>query len=481
MSISRISPWLRLASGRLAGLLAVTIPLGIPVNAQSPFPGQPPNYGPPVGQGVNSVANAEGGVSKPAENPLVAEVRIVGNRTVNRDRIISNLRTRIDRTFDPATVQADKRRLITTGLFREVRVYRQTVPQGVVVTFEVLERPTIQFVRFHGDRRIREKTLLRETGLEVGEALNLYAIEESRRKLQDFYRSKGFPKATVTITEGDQPEHRGVAYSISEGPLQRIKKVEFVGNAIASDQRLKALIQSKPGYFGYFFRGKVDLEKIDQDTELLTKYYRGLGFFSARVGRQLDYDGADQNWLTLRFVVDEGPRYVINGVSVVGNDRFEAPSLVTQLNLKTGDYFNLDKMNRDVSTLRDLYGGQGHIFANVEASPRFLSDAVGRLDLVYNVEEGEQFRVGRINVHIAGENPHTRESVVRNRLSLRTGDVIDIREVRASERRLISSQLFESDAANGKRPRIEFRTPRLSAAEKLNRGSSIRGQSPERR
>ena len=80
------------------------------------------------------------------------------------------------------------------------------------------------------------------------------------------------------------------------------------------------------------------------------------------------------------------------------------------------------------------------------------------------VEEGQQFRVGEINVNIAGENPHTRRTVVLNRLSFRPGDVIDIREIRNSERRLQASQLFETNPAMGDPPKISLGTPSLDAA-----------------
>ena len=141
-------------------------------------------------------------------------------------------------------------------------------------------------------------------------------------------------------------------------------------------------------------------------------------------------------------------------------------------------------MNRDVNTLRDVYGGQGYIFADVKAEPRFSFDDPGELDLVYNVTQGEQFRVGRINVHISGEFPHTRESVILDRLSIRPGDIVDIREVRSSERRLKASQLFETDPQSGKEPRVVIRPPELNdtrgIAQQQGPGT-VRGQSPDRR
>ena len=155
-------------------------------------------------------------------------------------------------------------------------------------------------------------------------------------------------------------------------------------------------------------------------------------------------------------------------------------SCSTQLKLQQGDYFNLDKMQLDENALRDAYGSQGHIFADIKASPRFLEEP-GQLDLVYQIEEGDMFRVGKINIHVAGDSPHTRKDVVLNRLSLRPGDIVDIREVRASERRLKASELFIANPAEGTPPRIVIRPPDLAEAASLaeNKPPAFRGQSPD--
>ena len=415
--------------------------------------------------------------------PPVVEVRIIGNETVSEDKVLSHLRTRVDRVYDPELLQGDKRRLASSGLFSDVRIFTQQTPQGIVVTFEVIERPTIRYIQFIGNRGISDRTLLKQAGLKVGDALNFYGIEEGRRKIEDYYHTKGFPKAEVFIEEGNSPEHRGAVFNIAEGPLQRVGKVEFIGNEWVSGDRLMAgaKLESKPGILYYLFRGKVDADKIATDQERLTAYYRSFGFFKAEIAAEKEYDEANK-WLTLRWIINEGPRFVVRDVSVAGNEIYGANDLQQMLKLTSGNYFDQGKMEADVNDLRDLYGGNGYIFADVKAEPRFSFEQPGELDLVYNITEGEQFRVGRINVHIAGEFPHTRESVVLDRLSVRPGDIVDIREVRASERRLKSSQLFENDPAGGKAPRVVIRPPQLDDLEQIAdrpTTGSVRGQSPD--
>ena len=390
-----------------------------------------------------------------AAEPVMG-VKIIGNRVIEETKVRQHLQTRVGRDYDPETVRSDVRRLSSTGMFRNVKTYRNAVDGGIEVTFEVFELPLIGHFDFVGNEQIKTKTLLKKTELKVGEPLQRYRVEEAKRRVEEFYREKGFTDAQVEIQEGLQPGDDGIVLSIYEGVRQRIAKVKFIGNSIASDARLKTQVKAKPGIL-WLLKGEVDVEQIELDVQRLTAYYRGLGFFKARIGRELNYS-ENGKWLTITYVIDEGPRYKIRQVSLLGNETFTTESLSERLEIESGNYFDARKMNRDLTVLRDTYGGEGYIHADIQADPRFLEEP-GMIDLVYDIDEGEQYRVGRIIVNIDGENPHTRRNVVINRLSLAPNQVIDVREIRNSERRLNSSQLFLSDPAQGVSPSIAIRPP----------------------
>jgi len=398
----------------------------------------------------------------PVRAEQVAEVRVQGNRATKLEKILPHIRTRAGRPYSLELIEEDVRRLNRTGMFVTVRPYTQQTAAGRVVIFDVIERPLLQEVLYIGNRKIKTKTLDQQNDLKVGDALDPFAIEEGRRKIQDFYRTRGFSKVRVTIIEGNKPQDRRAVYLINEGLKQKVLWTRFIGNTIASDARLRTQIQSKPPFL-YLFKGEVDREKIDEDVNRLIAYYRGLGFFRARVGRELSFNAAE-NWLTLTFVIDEGPRYRVRNVSFTGNAKFSGDELSQDLKLKGGQYFNQSEMNSDVRQIQEKYGTVGYIFADIKADPRFLEEP-GQLDLVYNVSEGDRYRVGRINVQIKGEYPHTRITTVLNRLSLKPGDIVDIRKLRASERRLRASGLFLVDPATGAAPKIVFSPPQLDQQE----------------
>jgi outer membrane protein insertion porin family len=331
------------------------------------------------------------------------------------------------------------------------------------VIFQVVERPLFQEVKILGNQSVNTKTLKKEAELKVGDAADPFSVENGRRKIEEFYQKKGFSKVRVTILEGNKAGDLRAIFLIDEGPQQKVLWISFVGNTTIGGQRLLQQIKTSRPWF-YLIKGEVDRKQIDEDKDRLTAYYRGLGFFRAKVGADLEFN-EKQDWLSLTFVIDEGPRYAIHNVMVVGNTRFTTQQLTAKLKLQGGGFFNQAQMNSDVARIQEKYGGIGYVFADVKAENKFL-DEPGKLDLVYNITEGDRYRVGRINVQIKGDSPHTQITTVLNRLSLKPGDIVDLRELRDSERRLKASMLFVVDPSKGTPPKIVYSPPDSAGKDK---------------
>ena len=421
----------------------------------------------------------------PEAHPRVLDVRLTGNRAITRDRVLANIGTRINQPFDQAIFSADVRKLVGKSWFVHVEPTVEKVPGGVVIHLRVVERPTLQYVRYLGWKKIKPKTLAKQTEIKKGDSLDPFAVEDAARKLETYYQTKGFNDVKVEVLEGNKPTDRGAVFLINEGKVQKIWKVRFEGNSIASDGRLKTQIETKPPLL-WLFKGYVDREKIDADVERLIDYYRGLGFFKAQIGRDYTWD-EDESWMTLTFYVNEGPQYEVRNVSFMGNKIYGDSVLFEGLKLHPGDFFNREKSNNDIGYIKDVYGANGYVFADVNRELLFDLEP-GQLDIVYKLTEGEQCLVGDINVHIAGDNPHTRLKTAINRIGLRPGDVVDIRKIRASEARLKRSQIFNVDPSKGDIPRIVLSPPnsaidsdeeRSSVAEGGGNSRTTRGQSPD--
>jgi outer membrane protein insertion porin family len=409
----------------------------------------------------------------------IVEVRIEGNHATDVSKL-PKLVTRAGQIFDAQAIEEDVRTLHRCRKFVDIHPKYVRVKEGVVVIFQVVERPMLRYVKYVGNQRVPSRTIRKKAEIEVGDSMDAYVVEEARRRIESYYHEKGYEAAKVTTIEGSKPGDKGAVFLIDEGGSRKALWTGFVGNTIATDARLLTQIKSKPGIM-WLIGGDLDRTKIDADVETLTAYYRSLGFFQAKVGRELQVvNGGKREWTMLTFVINEGPRYNIRNVSFVGNSKFKSEFISRELKLTSGQPFNQSKMDADLGMIRDIYGGRGFVFADIRADPRFLEEP-GQLDLVYNIEEGQRYRVGKINVRIRGEHPHTRHSTVLNRLSLQPGDILDIRKLRDDERRLTSSSLFSADRAKGEGPRIVFSKPEGEGKQIARdpKRPGFRGQSPD--
>ncbi|MEO0500797.1 MAG: POTRA domain-containing protein, partial [Pseudomonadota bacterium] len=71
--------------------------------------------------------------------------------------------------------------------------------EGRVIVLEVVERRTLRYVEYLGNEKLKEKKLAEATGLAVGGAIDPYAVEEGRKKIEALYRSNGFLSAIAAV------------------------------------------------------------------------------------------------------------------------------------------------------------------------------------------------------------------------------------------------------------------------------------------
>ncbi len=427
----------------------------MPPGPKAPLPGQVPAVtGLAPGNSAAPPASSGAAAAKRGQE-MVIDVRILGNKSLPLSKILACIHTRPNRPFDLEMVEDDVRRLDNTHLFVDVKTWFQRVNGGRIVLFEVLERPLLKQVLFIGNVEVHKKVLEKEAELKVGDAVDPFVIEEARHKLEDFYHKKGYNGARVTLLEGNRPQDRRAVFLIDEGVKQKIWQINFVGNTIATDDRLRTQIKSKHPFL-YLFGGELDRAQLEDDKKGLEAYYRGLGFFYARISEPIFDYNQNMNWVTVTFVIDEGVRFKIRDISVIGNTKFPTEVLTADLKLKRDDYFNQDQMKLDLRSLQDKYGCVGYVFADIKPDMRLLEQA-GHMDLIYHIKEGNRYRVGKINVVIKGDNPHTQMTTILNRLSIKPGDIVDIRQIRESERRIKLSGLFENKP--GAQPKIVFTPP----------------------
>jgi outer membrane protein insertion porin family len=377
-----------------------------------------------------------------AERPALAgktigDIRVMGNKEVSEGYIRQQIKNvRLKQPLNMGDLQKDLDTLKLTGKFTDV--YATTEPQdgNVAVIFHVVERPTIQAIRFVGAKKVKEKDLLELLGFKAGDALDVLKIKGGVEVIARKYRDEGFNEVSVILDEQALKEGN-VVYSITEGPRVRVTKIGFEGQQTFTEQRLAGQIQTKT-YIWILRPGTYAETQIQEDITSLRNFYRKEGFLDAQVGRRLDYS-PDRQKLTVTFVINEGIRYSVSKITVEGNRHFAAEQILGGMQLTPGAVLNLDVLESDRKKILSMYHGDGYIYAGVETIYTY-AEAPGTVNLRIRITEQDTYKIGRI---IIRGNRKTQDRVIRRTLDFYPTQVFDLNKMQERERRLRETRLFK--------------------------------------
>lgn len=389
------------------------------------------------------VASPESELHAPEEiikgEPIV-DIRIEGNTNIRTEAILRLMKTRPGRPASETEIQADVKNLFKQRWFMNVEPVFERTSDGLVLVMKVVERPAVMKVQYIGNDKISTKDLAARTGLRVGSPFDVSGNREAARRLESYYHEKGYMNATVTLQKGNNKDDREVIFRIHEGPKVRVVWRTFEGNKDFSDGLLKTKLVTKSAVLWYF-GGKFDPATIPEDINALKQYYNQLGYFNAEITHEQSLS-ADGSRVYLKYIINEGPRAKIRDVKIDGNDVLAEDDIRKDLKVAPGDFFNARFVNKDVTSIKDKYDGQGRLYANVQAVPKFLDDP-GTVDLVYVIDEDMVYRIRRFDVEIKGDNPHTKTTVARNYARIAPGDLASRKEIDRIKRQLDGSQVFK--------------------------------------
>jgi len=88
----------------------------------------------------------------------IVEVRIEGNHATDVSKL-PKLVTRAGQIFDAQAIEEDVRTLHRCRKFVDVHPKYVRVKEGVVVIFQVVERPMLRYVKYVGNQRVPSRTI----------------------------------------------------------------------------------------------------------------------------------------------------------------------------------------------------------------------------------------------------------------------------------------------------------------------------------
>jgi outer membrane protein insertion porin family len=371
------------------------------------------------------------GIAQPAS---AQQVLVQGNQRVDSETI----RSYISGTASGSLEEA-RRNLLQTGMFSDVRISRQ----GSQIVVRVSENRLINRVVFEGNRKVERATLEPELQTKARGSYSPTAVEADVQRILDIYKRTGRGLASVTPRVVDLPNGRvDVVFAINEGDKTGIKEINFVGNRVYSNSRLREQMTSTESNFLSFLKNSdvYDPDRIASDQELIRRYYLKNGYADFRVlATDAQFDANRGGWI-VTITLEEGEQYRVGAVNIDSRIADVDPeTLRRRLRTAAGQVYNAEAVERSLTDMTTEVARRGYAFAQVR--PTGMRDPATRtINIGYVVEEGPRVYVERINVR---GNTRTRDHVIRRELDIAEGDAYNKVLLDRGERRLNSLGYFK--------------------------------------
>ncbi len=257
--------------------------------------------------------------------------------------------------------------------------------------FPVLVQPAyaqsfnISTIEIVGNQRIEDATVLSFINIPRGQPVSAAQLNDAFQRLQ---RSGLFESVDLV------PAGNRLVVTVKEYPT--INRVNIEGNQRLKDDDLLPLLQSQS-------RRVYNPAAAEADAQTLAEGYRQSGRLAATVTPRII--PRSNNRVDLVFEVTEGRVVEVERISFVGNRAYSDRRLRRVVESKqaglfrtviSSDTFIADRIAFDRQLLRDFYLSRGYVDFQVLSAAPELTRERDAFFINFKVQEGQQFKFGRI-------------------------------------------------------------------------------------
>ena len=336
-------------------------------------------------------------------------ISVLGQSVITEQFVRGQIRLKAGDTFSPERTNSDVVNLMRSGRFSSVEIKKRDFDGGVELIYEVTGYPQLATVLLSKEIEVllpdgRVTNVVRETGLRIKESKLLKQIQlasgvqynETKRHsdvmaLHDYYVKKGYHP--VRVRAEFKEDDRQVTYIIHEGERVKIDTMELRrvdGEELSFDEdELDNYVKTRERRRWYnpvtwiTNDGRIKEDQVAEDIERLTLFYRNRGYLDATVSVSHDADSK---------VLRHPEYFKLRDAVAVAAGRLRATENELKLALKTLDSPDEDR----IELLEDQLDQNEDALDDAEDDLDDFLDGNRLVTLSFNIDEGEQYRIGKV-------------------------------------------------------------------------------------
>ncbi len=345
---------------------------------------------------------------------LVSDIRIIGLQRVSTGSIFNVIPISVGDRIDVRKSNDIVRSLFSTEQFDDIQIGKD----GNTLVITVLERPSISLIEISGNKALKTEQLLESldgVGIKEGEVYKRSTLEKVKSELVRSYASNGRYGADVEINEILKPRNRlEISIEVDEGNSAKIKKISIIGNETYTDDELLDSFELSEGSFFSFLssNNQYSREKLVGDLETLESYYRDRGYLKFSIESSQISLSRDKKSIFITYNVNEGNKYTIHDVDVIGEIPFEEEVYIDIVNSLKDQTYSQAQITSIEEFFINVLGNRGYAFAEVSGDTQIIDDS-DEVKLTFTVVPGKKTYTRKI---IFTGNNVTQDYVLRREM-----------------------------------------------------------------
>ena len=345
---------------------------------------------------------------------LVSDIRIIGLQRVSTGSIFNVIPISVGDRIDIRKSNDIVRSLFSTEQFDDIQIGKD----GNTLIITVVERPSISLIEISGNKALKTEQLLESldsVGIKEGEVYKRSTLEKVKSELVRSYASNGRYGADVEINEILKPRNRlEINIEVDEGNSAKIKKISIIGNETFSDDELLDSFELSEGSFFSFLssNNQYSREKLVGDLETLESYYRDRGYLKFSIESSQISLSRDKKSIFITYNVNEGEKYTINDVDVIGEIPFEEEVYIEIVNSLRDQTYSQAQITSIEEFFVNVLGNRGYAFAEVKGDTEITDDS-NEVKLIFTVIPGNKTYTRKI---LFTGNDVTQDHVLRREM-----------------------------------------------------------------
>ena len=388
---------------------------------------------------------------------IIDTITVKGLKTFSNQTVVSysGLRKGQKVSIPGDEISAVISKLWGLQLFSDINFYITKVEgDNVSLEIEIDELPTLTNVKINGIKKGKIETIIDETELTKGKKLSESFLTNTRNYIINKYKKEGFLNTKVAlniIPDTTEKNGRKMVVNVDRGKRIKIKEINFNGNEVFSNKKLKSKLKKTKSKFPLRFwkKSKYIEEEFVGDKDNLMEFFKEKGYRDARIIKDTLVLNED-NTLSINFDIDEGNRYYFGDISFLGNTVYNDYQLSQVLGIVKGEPYDGVLLKKriadekpDANDLTNLYQNNGYLFSNINAVE--ISAENDTINFEIRVTEGKLASFNKISV--VG-NTKTNDHVIYRELRTKPGELYSKDQVVRTVREIGQLGFFDAEAIN---------------------------------